>query len=228
MPRSACVPSGISFAVVSAATAPEIKTVRPSGRQSPSSRLTRLTAGPIAVKSSRSAAPTLPHRISPRCNATPNARGGSPCSRRALIEMRHAGLRGRDRAQRRVAGIARNCSGDRKDREHAVTDEFQHLAAEGVNGAGDAVEPGAQRGDHHHRRIGLGQRSETAEIGKEQGGADGFADLTPQRSGQHTRGAAPAEISLEHRSQRRARRKCWRAVRRQNERRRATGRPLLP
>jgi hypothetical protein len=46
--------------VVSAATAPEISTDRPSGRHSPSSRLTRLTAGPMAVKSSRSAAPILP------------------------------------------------------------------------------------------------------------------------------------------------------------------------
>jgi hypothetical protein len=43
--------------VVSAAIAPEISTDRPSGRYSPSRRLTRLTAGPIAVKSSRSAAP---------------------------------------------------------------------------------------------------------------------------------------------------------------------------
>jgi len=45
MPRSTCSPSGTSDVVVSAATAPEISTERPSGRHSPSSRLTRLTAG---------------------------------------------------------------------------------------------------------------------------------------------------------------------------------------
>ena len=39
MPRSTCSPSGISDLVVSAATAPEISTERPSGRHSPSSRL---------------------------------------------------------------------------------------------------------------------------------------------------------------------------------------------
>jgi hypothetical protein len=43
MPRSAWIPSGISVAAVSAATAPEISTIWSSGRQSPSSRLTRLT-----------------------------------------------------------------------------------------------------------------------------------------------------------------------------------------
>src|SRR5277367_472161 len=57
MPRSAWSPNGTSGVVVSAATAPEINTERPRGRHSPSSRLTRLTAGPMAVKSNRSAAP---------------------------------------------------------------------------------------------------------------------------------------------------------------------------
>src|SRR5580704_15144364 len=42
MPRSTCSPSGTSGVVVSAATAPEISTDRPSGRHRPSSRLTRL------------------------------------------------------------------------------------------------------------------------------------------------------------------------------------------
>jgi hypothetical protein len=78
MQRNGCSPSGTSGAVVSAATATEISTDRPSGRHNPSSRLTRLTAGPIAVTSSRSAAPRLPHRISPRCSAAPKGSGGSP------------------------------------------------------------------------------------------------------------------------------------------------------
>ncbi len=43
---------------------------------------------------------------------------------------------------------------DREDGQHAVADEFQHLAAEGVNGAGDAVEPGVERRDHRFRRRG--------------------------------------------------------------------------
>jgi hypothetical protein len=83
IPRSACVPSGISNTPVSAASVPETRTALPSGRHSPSSRLTRLTAGPMAVKSSRSAAPILPQSISPRCRAAPKGRGASPCRRRA-------------------------------------------------------------------------------------------------------------------------------------------------
>src|SRR5216684_499919 len=83
MPRRSCSPSGINLVFVSAATAPEISTLRPSGRHNPSSRLTRLTAGPIAVKSSRSAVPMLPHSISPRCSAAPKRRGGRPCRSRA-------------------------------------------------------------------------------------------------------------------------------------------------
>ena len=78
MPRSGCSPSGTGGAVVSAATETEISTDRPSGRHNPSTRLNRLTAGPIAVKSSRSAAPIWPHRISPRCSAAPKGSGGSP------------------------------------------------------------------------------------------------------------------------------------------------------
>jgi hypothetical protein len=48
MLRSACSPSGTSLVVVSAATAPEISTERPSGRHSPSSRLTKTFAHAIA------------------------------------------------------------------------------------------------------------------------------------------------------------------------------------
>src|SRR5271166_1319980 len=59
IPRSAYVPSGISDTPVSAASVPETRTALSSGRHCPDSRLTRLTAGPIAVKSSRSAAPIL-------------------------------------------------------------------------------------------------------------------------------------------------------------------------
>src|SRR6516165_9871418 len=94
MPRSAWVPSAISGVCVSAASAPDTRTVLPSGLHSPSSRLTKLTAGPMAVKSRRSA-------------------------------------------------------DDRKDRQYAVAHEFQHLAAERVNRAGDTIEPGVERRNDH-------------------------------------------------------------------------------
>ena len=71
-----------------------------------------------------------------------------------LVEMRHAGPGGGDRAQRRVAGAARRRAGDRKDRQHPVADELQHLAAEGVDRAGDAVEPGVEGRDDRRRADG--------------------------------------------------------------------------
>ena len=133
--------------------------------------------------------------------------------------MRHADPRGGDRAQRRVAGAAGRASDDREDRQHAVADEFQHLAAEGVDRAGDAVEPGIERRDDRRRGIALGQRREAAQIGIEQRRLDGLADIAPQRTRQHPRRAAPAEIGLESRRQRGARRES-------GERRRGEARGL--
>ena len=109
---------------------------------------------------------------------------------------------------------------DRKDRQHAVADEFQHFAAEGVNGAGDAVEPGVERGDHRLRRHRLRQLGKTAQIAIEQDRADGLAGLAPQPPGQHLRRAAPAEIGLEQRRKRRPRGK-------DGERRRSKTRRLM-
>ena len=61
-----------------------------------------------------------------------------------LVEMRHSGPRSGDGAQRGVAGAGGRPPVDRKDRQHPVADEFQHFAAEGVNRASDAVEPGVE------------------------------------------------------------------------------------
>ena len=205
MPRKACVPSGISGAVVSAAKAPEMRTALSSGRHSPSRRLTRLTAGPMAVKSSRSAAPILPQSISPRCSATPKGRGAKPSRASRLVEMRHAGPRGGDRLERGVASVARRPAGDRKDRQHAVAHEFEHFAAESVHGAGDAIEPGVEGGDDRGRRSAFGQGREAAQVGEQERRLDGLADAAPQRTGQHARRAAPAEIGFERRAQRRSR-----------------------
>ena len=119
--------------------------------------------------------------------------------------MGHAGAGGGDRAQRRLAGLGRR-AGDREDRQHAVADELQHLAAEGVHRAGDAVEPGVEGGDHRHGLGRLGQGGEAAQIGIEQCGADGLAGAAAQRAGLHPGGTAPAEIGFEQRCQCRPRR----------------------
>ena len=57
------------------------------------------------------------------------------------------------RAQCGIAGAARCSSADRKDRQYAVADEFQHLAAESVNRAGDTIEPGVESRNDHRRGI---------------------------------------------------------------------------
>src|SRR4029077_16984232 len=157
----ACSPSGTKGVLVSAATAPEISTERPSGRHNPSSRLTRLTAEPMAVKSSRSAAPILPHKISPTCRAAPNATGGGPGAARSASRCAmpaRAAVIARSAASQAAAGTP--VTGKI---EHAVPDELQHLASEGVHGAGDAIEPGVECCDHDRRLGRFRHRSEAAE-----------------------------------------------------------------
>ena len=88
---------------------------------------------------------------------------------------------------------------DREDRQHAVTDELQHLASEGVHRPGDAVEPGVEGGNHRCRLRRLGERGEVAQIGTEQRRADGLSAAAAQRAGLHPGGTAPAEIGLEQR-----------------------------
>jgi hypothetical protein len=91
--------------------------------------------------------------------------------------------------------------GDRKDREHTVADEFQHLAAEGVNGTGNAVEPGIEHGDDCFRRMRLGQGREVPQVRVKQRSLDGLAEIAPQRRRQHPFRAALAEIGIQRRPQ---------------------------
>ena len=74
-----------------------------------------------------------------------------------------------------------------------------------MNRTGDAVEPGIERPDDGRRRIALRQRGEAAQIGKQQCRLDGLADIAPQGTCEHPRGAAPAKIGLQSRRQRGAR-----------------------
>ena len=67
--------------------------------------------------------------------------------------MRHPGLSGGHRAQSSIAGLARCFSDDWKDRQEAVADKFQHLAAKGVNRAGNAIEPGVESDDYRRRLV---------------------------------------------------------------------------
>ena len=66
----------------------------------------------------------------------------------------------RSAASQAAARHARN----REDREHAIADELQHLASEGLHGAGDAIEPGVECFDHDRRLGRFRHRGEAAEI----------------------------------------------------------------
>ncbi len=128
--------------------------------------------------------------------------GLKPISSARRVEMRHSAARRRDRLERGVAGAARRPAENRKDRQHAIAHEFEHFAAEGVHGAGDAVEPGVERRNDLGRRRAFRQAGEAAQVGEQERRLDRLADAAPERAGKHARGAAPAEIGLERHRQR--------------------------
>jgi hypothetical protein len=70
-----------------------------------------------------------------------------------------------------------------------------------VNRTGDAIEPGVESREHQGGRIAFGERGEPAQIGIEQRCLDGLADVASQRSSEHPRRAAAAEIGFESRRQ---------------------------
>jgi hypothetical protein len=70
-----------------------------------------------------------------------------------LIQVCHPGSSGGHGAQSSIAGGLRPPVDDRKDRQYAVADKFQHLAAKGVNRAGNAIEPGVESDDYRRRLV---------------------------------------------------------------------------
>ena len=89
--------------VVSAATAPGISTERPSGRHSPSSRLTRFTAGPIAAEIQPVGGTDIAPQHLAEMQRRAEGQRRQPLRPPDRIEMGHAGTRGDDRAQRRLS-----------------------------------------------------------------------------------------------------------------------------
>jgi hypothetical protein len=90
-------------------------------------------------------------------------------------------------------------AGDGEDCQHAVANEFQDLASEGMNRPCDTFEPGIKGGDHRRGLRCLGKRSKITQISTEERRTDGLSGTATQRTGLHPGGAAPAEIGLEQR-----------------------------
>ena len=74
-----------------------------------------------------------------------------------------------------------------KNRQQAVTDEFQDLAAVVVNGLGLRVEEGVEERDHAITRKAVGARSEAAQIQGPQHGVDLLACAAADLALQHFR-----------------------------------------
>ena len=96
----------------------------------------------------------------------------------------------------RQAG-AEIAGGDREDGEQAVADEFQHLAAEGLDRRHEALEVHVQQVDQVVAREPFRQRREAAQIGNPDRGMYGFAIAALDQPRQHLGPAALAEIGLE-------------------------------
>ena len=92
MPRSTCVPRAINGASVSAANAPDTRTAFPSGRHSPSNRLTKLSRDDRREIQTIGGANIAPQYLA-------EVQGGAKGQRRQpllislFIQMRHSGPR---------------------------------------------------------------------------------------------------------------------------------------
>ena len=148
MPRSLCSPSGISGCCRFLSEGPGEQhraTERPAQAFQPADQVDGgADGGEIQPVGGADVAPQ--HFADMQRRAKRQRRQASRTT--GAIEVVHAGARGGDCAQRRIACGGSVALADRKDRQHAVADEFQHFAAEGMNRAGDAVEPGVERRDH--------------------------------------------------------------------------------
>ena len=104
------------------------RSVWPSRAATFSSRAARFTAGPMQVKSSRLPPPILPYITWPTCSASPKRRCSAPAGASSASMSARAFARAGERAAADRVGIVAAVR-EREDRQQAVADELQHLAA---------------------------------------------------------------------------------------------------
>ena len=146
----------------SLAKASEIRMLGPSVRHRPSRRDARLTAGPITVKSSRSAAPMLPYITSPTCSAMPKPSASSPRARRSSLSAAIAARASSAACSGARGRPARSSSG--KIASMASPMNFRISPPWRSTGAGHAVEDTRSGRRAPRRGRALGQRGEAAQI----------------------------------------------------------------
>ncbi len=87
---------------------------------------------------------------------------------------------------------------DREDREHAVADELQHLAAIVADSLHQPLEIGIQDADHLGAGEAVGEAGVVAHVGDPDDGVDHLARAAPDLAGEHAPAAPLAEIGGEH------------------------------
>ncbi len=87
------------------------------------------------------------------------------CATRS-VQLGRRCARGRDGGERPAAGVGR-LGRDRKDREHAVAHELQHLAARGLERRHQGVEVAVQERDHPVSGQAVAQSGEAAQVGEQ-------------------------------------------------------------
>ena len=157
----------------------ETTTGRSSSPASRSSRLTRLTAEPITVKSKRPGMPDIAVHHVAEMEREAEAEGlgaGRPARLRssmAAIACRAAARAARQAARGPRAGVFR------KDDEDRIADELDDLAAVRRHRRADALEIGVEQLDQRIARQRVGQRREVAQVAGADHRANGLAGAAP-------------------------------------------------
>ena len=164
---------------------------RPSISHSFSIRTTSLTAGPMTVKSSRSAAPTLPYSTSPTWSAMSTRAKGSPSARRCrfreldLFQALHRGL------EAAIAGDPLLGLLERYGGQHRVADEFKDMAATGPQRGRQHLEDLVQHLDDLRARGHVADPREASQIRVPQHRVEAADSSALDRAGVNARAPQP-------------------------------------
>ena len=156
-PRIGYDPSDTRGIPAASAKARETNTGQPSSFVKASSRKARLTAGPITVKSRRSAEPTLPYMAVPMCRPMPARRSQSLCAASLAIISLAA-----DNAARAAAGSCAPSAPNTASTPSPM--KFQYVAAMRMHTGRHNLEIIVENSDHLFAWQLVRQGSEIAEI----------------------------------------------------------------
>ena len=111
--------------------------------------------------------------------------------------------KGEEAGQRLGRGLERRGGGsrfaelvDRKDREHAVAEEFQHIPAVRLHRLGDTLEVAIQELDHLLRGQVVGERRRAPQVRGHDHRPDALATTTADLAGENPRAGLAAEVGV--------------------------------